>query len=183
MFPISREREAVVCAMAGLSVVPMESALSANTPAIGAHERAEVGNELQSVLLDLIDLSLLGKQLHWTVVGPAFRPLHRQLDELIDSWRTLGDTVAERAVALGDMPDGQVRTVARGSSIKPVAAAPITDREVVRVLTRALEEVDERARVSMNRLGDLDAASQDVVIEVVRALEIQLWMVRAQLSG
>jgi DNA-binding ferritin-like protein len=33
----------------------------------------------------------------------------------------------------------------------------------------------------MDRLGELDAASQDVVIEVVRALEEQLWMMRAQL--
>jgi hypothetical protein len=32
----------------------------------------------------------------------------------------------------------------------------------------------------MDRLGELDAASQDVVIEVVRALEEQLWMIRAQ---
>jgi hypothetical protein len=64
--------------MAGLSVVPMESALSANTPAIGAHERAEVGNELQSVLLDLIDLSLLGKQLpsRGTIRGTKRTGLH-----------------------------------------------------------------------------------------------------------
>ena len=30
----------------------------------------------------------------------------------------------------------------------------------------------------MDRLGEIDAASQDVVIEVVRALEQQLWMIR-----
>ncbi len=33
----------------------------------------------------------------------------------------------------------------------------------------------------MDRLGDLDAASQDAVIDVVRTLEQQLWMVRAQM--
>jgi DNA-binding ferritin-like protein len=32
----------------------------------------------------------------------------------------------------------------------------------------------------MDRLGELDAATQDVVIEVVRALEQELWMIRAQ---
>jgi DNA-binding ferritin-like protein len=41
-------------------------------------------------------------------------------------------------------------------------------------------EVDERVRGSMDRLGPLDAASQDALIEVVRELEKQLWMVRAQ---
>jgi hypothetical protein len=33
----------------------------------------------------------------------------------------------------------------------------------------------------MDRLGDLDAASQDVLSDVVREVEKQLWMVRAQL--
>ena len=38
----------------------------------------------------------------------------------------------------------------------------------------------DRARERMDRLGEIDAASQDVIIEVVRALEQQLWMVRVQ---
>jgi starvation-inducible DNA-binding protein len=51
---------------------------------------------------------------------------------------------------------------------------------VVRELTGRLAEVAERARERMDRLGELDAATQDVVIAVVRALEEQLWMIRAQ---
>jgi DNA-binding ferritin-like protein len=33
----------------------------------------------------------------------------------------------------------------------------------------------------MDRMGDLDGASQDVLVDVVRTLEEQQWMVRAQL--
>ena len=29
--------------------------------------------ELQAMLVDLIDLALIGKQAHWNVVGPHFR--------------------------------------------------------------------------------------------------------------
>ena len=79
------------------------------------HEREGVGEELQTTLHELVDLSLIGKQLHWAVVGPLFRPLHLQLDELVDSWRELSDTVAERAVALGFVPNGQAKAVAAGS--------------------------------------------------------------------
>ena len=61
----------------------------AHLPALGTHERGEIGNELQATLLELVDLSLLGKQLHWSVVGPLFRPLHLYLDELIE--RKLAD--------------------------------------------------------------------------------------------
>ena len=158
-------------------------ASSAQLPSLSTHERDEVGRELQVVLVDLVDLSLLGKQLHWTVVGPHFRSLHLQLDELVDSWRALGDTVAERAVALGVMPDGQSGAVAEASEIAPVERGPLEDHIVVRELTHRLAEVSDRVRGRLERVGDLDLASQDVLIEVLRALEEQQWMLRAQLGA
>jgi starvation-inducible DNA-binding protein len=160
------------------------TAHSTHLPPLGEpHEREEVGQQLQAMLVALLDLSLLAKQLHWTVVGPLFRPLHQQLDELIDSWRELADSVAERAVAIGFYPDGQSAAVAAGSSVRGVEQGELEDHVVVRELTHRLAEVAERARERMDRLGDLDAVSQDVVIEVVRALEEQLWMIRAQFSA
>jgi starvation-inducible DNA-binding protein len=146
------------------------------------HEREGVGQELQATLLELIDLSLIGKQLHWAIVGPLFRPLHLQLDELVESWQELSDTVAERAVALGFVPDGQASAVAAGSQLAPVGRGSLADHVVVRELTHRVAEVSERARERMNRLGDADLASQDVLIEVVRELEKQQWMLRAQLG-
>jgi len=160
------------------------TASSAQLPALATpHERDETGRELQAVLVDLVDLSLLGKQLHWTVVGPHFTPLHLQLDELVDSWRDLGDTVAERAVALGVMPDGQSGTVAAASEIAAVDRAPLEDHVVVRELVHRVAEVSERVRSKLDRVGELDLASQDVLIEVLRALEKQQWMLRAQLGS
>src|SRR5262249_6573731 len=141
-------------------------ASTAHLPALGEHLRDEVGRELQATLVELVDLSLLGKQLHWNVVGPHFRPLHLQLDELVDSWRQFGDAVAERAVALGVAPDGQARTVAAAEDLDPVEVGPIEDVDVVRRLAARLADVSERIRSRMDRLGELDLASQDVLIEV-----------------
>jgi starvation-inducible DNA-binding protein len=146
------------------------------------HEREGVGGELQTTLHELVDLSLIGKQLHWAVVGPLFRPLHLLLDELVDSWRELSDTVAERAVALGFVPDGQAKAVAAGSQLAAVAPTALEDHLVVRELTHRIAEVSEQVRDRMNRLGDADLVSQDVLIEVVRKLEEQQWMLRAQLG-
>jgi starvation-inducible DNA-binding protein len=158
-------------------------ATSTHLPPLGAHVRDEVGQELQATLVDLVDLSLIGKQLHWAVVGPLFRPLHLQLDELVDSWRALGDTVAERAVAIGFIPDGQAKAITAASELDPVEQSALEDHVVVRELTHRLAEVSERARARMDRLGELDVASQDVLIEVVRALEEQQWMLRAQFGA
>lgn len=158
-------------------------ATSTHLPPLGAHVRDEVGHELQATLAELVDLSLIGKQLHWTVVGPLFRPLHLQLDELVDSWRELGDTVAERAVAIGFIPDGQAKAIAAGSDLAPVERDALEDHVVVREITNRLAEVSERIRGRMDRLGELDIASQDVLIEIVRALEEQQWMLRAQFGA
>jgi starvation-inducible DNA-binding protein len=124
--------------------------------------------ELQATLVELLDLSLVGKQLHWSVTGPLFRPLHLYLDELIDSWRELSDTVAERAVAVGFWPDGQADAVVTAGRRRSLERGAVKDTAVVRELA--------------TRLAELDGASQDVVIEVLRALEEQLWMVRAHAS-
>ena len=157
------------------------TAQPSHLPALGAHQLAEVGQELQETLVELVDLSLIGKQLHWSVVGPHFRSLHLQLDELVDSWRELSDSVAERAVALGFWPDGQAATVAAGSGIPGLDRGGIVDHVVVHDLVDRLAGVSERVRERMDRLGELDAVSQDLLIEVVAKLEEQVWMVRAQL--
>jgi len=156
-------------------------ATTAHLPSLGHHQRNEVGNELQATLVELVDLTLVGKQLHWNVVGTLFRPLHLQLDELVESWHGLADTVAERAVAIGYAPDGQARTIAAVEELEPVDEGPIEADAVVRELARRLADTSERVRARMDRLGELDLASQDVLIEVVRELVQQLWMVRAQL--
>ena len=149
-------------------------------PSLGTHERNEIGRLLQAQLVDLIDLSLLGKQAHWNLAGPNFRSLHLQLDEFIEQWRDLSDEVAERAVALGIAPDGQAAAVAAQSEIDGLPAAQISDADVVLGFAHRISSAVYRARERMDRLDELDLASQDLIIEVVRVLEKQLWMFRVQ---
>ena len=158
-------------------------ATSSHLPALAEpHALVTIAHELQSTMQELVDLSLIGKQLHWAVVGHAFRPVHEQLDELVASWRDLADVVAERAVALGYVPDGQARAVAAGSPLSPVAAEATEFHAVVRAITDRIAQVSETARERMDRIAERDTVSQDVLIDVVRALEHQQWMLRAQLS-
>lgn len=154
---------------------------SPHLPALGAHVRAEVGHELEAMLLELIDLSLLGKQLHWSVCGPQFPSVHKRLDDLVEAWREMGDTIAERAVAIGYWPDGQAEAVATSPEHMTVARGPVEDEAVGSLLVQTLAEVAERARERLARLGELDLISQDVMTGVVGELEKQLWMTRAEL--
>ena len=118
----------------------------------------------------MVDLSLQGKQLHWTVVGPLFRPPHLQIDELVEAWRELADTDAERLSRSAFPPMVRVRP-SQGTPLRPVARGELDDHVVVRDLTSHLAEVAERARERIDRLGELDAiAFQYLAIEPMRHL-------------
>ena len=52
----------------------------------------------------------------------------------------------------------------------------------MRELTHRIAQTSELARGRMGRLGEIDLASRDVLIDVVRALEEQQWILRAQLG-
>jgi starvation-inducible DNA-binding protein len=158
-------------------------ATSSHLPALAEpHQREAIAAELQATMQELVDLSLIGMQLHWAVVGHAFRPVHEQLDELVASWRDLADAVAERAVALGRVPDGQARAIVAGSRLLPVTAEATESHAVIRAITDRIAQVSEATRERMDRIAAIDAVSQDVLVDVLRALEHQQWMLRAQLS-
>jgi starvation-inducible DNA-binding protein len=126
--------------------------------------------ELQAMLVELIDLALIGKQAHWNVVGPHFRSVHAEMDELVDAWRAMGDEVAERAVALGAAPDGQTEAVAGASEIEPLAPGRISDAEVIEELGRRLAAVVQRTQERVERVTQ-DPVTQDLLIGVCGALE------------
>jgi len=157
------------------------SATDTDLPALSDRARTEAGRLLQLTLVELIALSLIGKQLHWNVAGPGFRDLHLQLDELVDEWRELSDVVAERSAAIGVAPDGRAPAVIAQSELEPVEPGATSVPDAIHQLTRRVAEIDERARERCEQLGEVDLASQDVLIEVTRALEKQLWMIRSQL--
>ncbi|GAA0907203.1 DNA starvation/stationary phase protection protein [Pseudonocardia zijingensis] len=149
-------------------------------PLDNPHERAAIGHELAAVLHDLVALSLTGKQLHWMAAGPLSHSLHLQLDELVDSWRAMADTVAERAVTIGHTVDGQPAAVAAGTGLTPIAPDEVQDNLLVHEVTHRVATVAERVRARLRRVGEVDLVSQDVLIGVTRELEKQQWQLRVQ---
>jgi starvation-inducible DNA-binding protein len=140
----------------------------------------EVAVELQGMLVDLVDLALIGKHAHWNVEGPHFRSVHLELDELVDAWQRLGDDVAERAVALGAAPDGQAEAIVGSTKVEPLPGGHLGDSEVVWLIANRLEQVAARTRERIARMASLDPVSEDLLIGVAATLEKQLWMLRAQ---
>ncbi|MGS2590797.1 Dps family protein [Streptomyces hebeiensis] len=139
-----------------------------------------VGEALQGALVDLVDLSLVGKQVHWNIIGPRFRSVHLQLDDVVATARKHSDTVAERAAAIGVTPDGRAATVAATSGIDTVHNGWIKDADVVGFLVDALNSVVERMRERVRATDEPDPVTQDILIQVTADLEKHAWMFQAE---
>ncbi|MER5519591.1 MULTISPECIES: DNA starvation/stationary phase protection protein [unclassified Streptomyces] len=138
------------------------------------------GTALQETLVDLLGLSLIGKQAHWNIVGPRFRSIHLQLDEVVAAARTYSDTVAERAAALGVAPDGRPETIAAAFSLPGTKDGWLRDDEVVDLMVRTLEAAIGRLRERIAATDEADPVTQDLLISVTADLEKQRWMFAAE---
>jgi starvation-inducible DNA-binding protein len=137
---------------------------------------------LQVLLVELIDLSLQGKQAHWAVTGPMFKPVHEHLDAIVDGLRTAYDDVAERMAALQVPPDGRLATLAATTHVDPMPAGWQPDSEVVarmlpsRGLAGQARRLDRRAR----RAG---SGEPGLLIGIRHGVDKHAWMLRVQVRG
>ncbi|MES5817967.1 DNA starvation/stationary phase protection protein [Streptomyces sp. RG80] len=142
--------------------------------------RKTAGDALQSTLVDLLGISLIGKQAHWNIVGPRFRSIHLQLDEVVSAARAFSDTVAERAAAIGLPPDGRPETIAAAYTLPGAKDGWQRDNEVVALLLETLEAAIGRLRERIAATEKADPVTQDLLIGITAELEKQRWMFDAE---
>jgi starvation-inducible DNA-binding protein len=145
------------------------------------HVRKGVGEALQEAVVDLVDLGLVAKQVHWTVVGPTFRSVHEQLDEVVATARRWADTLAERAVTLGVLPDGRRSALQEQSRVPQPELGWIPADRAVGHLVEVLDGVLGRMRARI-AAAEADPVSQDLLVQVTGALEKSAWMWGASLA-
>jgi starvation-inducible DNA-binding protein len=143
-------------------------------------DRDAVGAILQATLVDIIDLSLIGKQAHWNVIGKNFRSVHLQLDELVTTARNAADQVAERAAALGVTPNGTAKTIAASSGVPAIETGWLKEDQVVTAITSSLGSLITRMRARIDETDKPDLVTQDLLIGITQELEQAHWMWQAQ---
>ena len=143
-------------------------------------DKEVTGNILQATLVDLVDLSLIAKQAHWNVVGSNFRSAHLQLDELVSTARNYVDEVAERANAIGVSPNGKAKTVVESSGLPDYPDNWQSVESTIASIVEILAEEIARLRKRIDETDKSDLVTQDLLIEITRALEEAHWMWQAQ---
>jgi len=161
-----------------------KSAAVTTTPRQNAENGFKASDELtknmQAVLVDLIELSLQGKQAHWNVVGRNFRDTHRQLDEIIEAAREFSDEVAERMRALHAVPDGRSATVAKSTTLPEFPTGEVSTTDTIDLITERLEATVGTMRDVHDQVDEEDPTSADILHGIIEKLEQFAWMVSAE---
>lgn len=138
---------------------------------------------LNKRLADGIDLSLITKQAHWNLKGPQFIGVHLMLDGFRTEQDDLNDKMAERITALGGTALGTTQVITKDSQLAPYPTdiykvadhlAALIDRYSVfgNAVRQNIDDTDEA--------GDADTA--DLLTEVSRAIDKQLWFLEAHVQ-
>jgi starvation-inducible DNA-binding protein len=146
--------------------------------------RATIVRGLNQRLAESIDLQLQAKQAHWNVRGPHFYQLHKLFDEVAEAVLEFTDLIAERAAALGGVPDGTPRTVVDRSKLPAYPTTIHDGMEHVQALSSSLAAFGKGVRAGIDEAaaaGDADTA--DLFTEVSRATDKLLWFVEAHLHA
>jgi starvation-inducible DNA-binding protein len=145
--------------------------------------RKKLVDLLNARLADVSDLYSQAKQAHWNVKGSDFYQLHELYDELAAALLPFADMIAERATALGGEALGTVRMAASASSLKEFPRDAYGSMDSVDALA------DRYAMFALNLRESADNAEQledmdtnDLLIEVSREVDKQLWFLEAHLQ-
>ena len=142
-----------------------------------------VAQFLSPVVIDLTALAVDGKQAHWHVRGANFQAVHELLDTIVDHARDYADVAAERVVALGLPIDARISAVAAKTSTPMLTPGFQSSEVMIAEIIAHIDAVMVTVRTAITELAELDAVSQDVVIEIARALEKDRWFLFAHISA
>jgi starvation-inducible DNA-binding protein len=152
-------------------------------PGIDTKDAADEIATLQDRLNALSDLALTLKHVHWNVVGPHFIAVHEMLDPQVDAVRLMVDETAERISTLGGSPKGTPGALVAGRTWDDYSLGRADTQEHLGALDVVYAGVIESHRDAIEKVGDVDPITEDMLIGQSTLLEKFQWFVRAHLEG
>jgi len=152
-------------------------------PGLSTENGHEVAQTLQLRLHALNDLQLTLKHAHWNVVGPNFISVHEMLDPQIELVRGFVDELAERMATMGVAPNGLPGEIVKARTWDDYSVSRATGVEHLAALDLVYTGVVEDHRAAIEKVGEIDPVTEDILIGQVRELELFQWFMRAHLEN
>lgn len=148
--------------------------------AIPPERRAPIIDELNVLTASTVDLYSQVKQAHWNIKGPHFVSRHELFDSLADHLRTYGDSLAERVSMLGGYAAGTIRMAASSSILPEYDTRAVDGRAHIQCLVDRYETLATRVRNDIRTMAEIgEPASEDLLVQMLRGLEADLWFLES----
>ena len=146
--------------------------------------RGEIVELLNQLLADTLDLHSQIKQAHWNVRGMHFQPLHELFDAVAALLPGFGDELAERVGQLGGAAIGTARAAAETSRLPEIDRDLLDGVAATRAVAQRIALVTNSTRFGIDRASDAgDEITADLLTEITRELDKQLWFVESHLDA
>ncbi len=137
--------------------------------------RLQVATKLQSILIDLIALSLVAQRAHWNTRGSDFLQTHQLFGELYGAANDQVDPLAEYISLLGVDVQGDHVEVVKSASIQRVQGGD--GLALCAALFASAKAFVAKVDTVARELGDLDLGAQQLVIDVSLAVGKPAWKI------
>jgi starvation-inducible DNA-binding protein len=145
--------------------------------------RAQSVDLLNLHLAAIIDLRNQAKQAHWNVRGPNFIAIHKLFDRVAKQIDAYTDMIAERLAGLGGTAQGSVQHAASTSFLIPYPLGVADTAKHIFAIAGALAAFGQSTREAITKCADNgDADTADLLTEVSRGIDLQLWLVESHTS-
>lgn len=151
--------------------------------AIETNRSASLIELLNARLADAIDLKLAFKQAHWNVRGPSFIALHELFDQIASRVDDHADILAERVVQICGVAVGTTQAVMKKTALKPYPVTAMKQSAHIEALGQRLAAFGASCRDAIEEADAAgDAVTADILTEIGRAVDKDLWLVSAHLE-
>lgn len=146
-------------------------------------DRHELITCLNRELAASMDLYTQVKQAHWNIRGPQFYARHELFDRIAGKLTGFADNFAERAGALGGYAMGTARAISQQSYLPEYNLEAVDGRHHIQVLVERYAMFTSSLREAVKLAQHKgDPATEDLMIEVLRQVEIDLWFLESHIN-
>ena len=138
---------------------------------------------LNRALAESTDLYLKTKQAHWNVRGAFFFARHELFDKLAENRLEEQDMIAERVGTLGGYAAGSLQWSAQQTTLQEYGRDVVSGEAHIRALVDAYTDACGKLRDDVKAAGPVDPVTEDLLIEVLRRAELDLWFLQSHLTG
>ena len=147
-----------------------------------AEKRGPITQELQTTVVELLELYHDSKQSHWSLRDPIYLSLHEKLQANADEYRKYADILAERVLQVGNPIDGRVPVVAATANLGEFPGGYLSDKQVLILMTERINTTAKRVRQRIERMSKVDETTSNLLQELSYALDKQVWQFRVMMQ-